>query len=149
MTLIIRPASQKDHNAWGVLRHKLWPHESTEQLTDELNLLVPAGYFCLLALQNEKEIGFLEYRVRSHANGTNDSPILFIEGMYVDVMYRRQGIGQALIDALRRIASEKGIFYIGSDAHAENQASIECHRKAGFTAGVPIINFLMTLKTTQ
>ena len=60
------------------------------------------------------------------------SPVAYVEGIYVKDEYRNQDIGTALIHYAEQWALEQGCIELASDALIENTASHEFHTKIGF-----------------
>ncbi len=85
--------------AWLSMRCSLWPESpATEHLCDMADTLA-RGHRVLLA-QDEAgtAVGFVEASIRNdYVNGTETSPVAFIEGLYVEPAQRRRGVGRALI----------------------------------------------------
>jgi len=96
------------------------------------------------SLQTEKETGFLYEKdnkyvgmmhlsVRSdYVNGTNTSPVVFIEAIYVLDDYRKSGIGKEFIKYAECCARQKGITQVASDCLLDNNLSEQFHKGCGF-----------------
>ena len=91
-------------------------------------------------------IGFLEVHLRDYAEGAeSSSPVGYLEGLYVDSEYRRQGIGGALVRAGEQWAWSQGCTEIASDAQIDNAVSIELHRRMGYAEVERQVCFLKRL----
>jgi len=144
--LTIRKTSPKDIDTWVQLRHALWPHYSQRYLRKELQQLRARGkYESLLAIIDKEPVGFVEFQKRLHAQGTIESPVLYIEGLYVCKKYRRLGIAQRLVDQVKKIAKAEGIKILASDAMLENKISQRAHKGFGFKETHRLVHFLMKL----
>src|SRR5688572_5222458 len=99
-TVTIRKAAFGDTAAWSKHRASLWPQLSApEHLLDiEADLRDPSK-ICLLALQSDDVVGFIELGLRSVVDGCDSSPVAYIEGWYVTPTARGQGIGRKLVEA--------------------------------------------------
>lgn len=79
-------------------------------------------------------LGFLSYRECSLPKSglTNEIPMLFIHHMGVKRIFYKQGIGTALMDAVCKIAGEKGIKRVQLDVWSRNSGAKEFFLKSGF-----------------
>ena len=83
-------------------------------------------YVCYL--ENEI-IAFAQCQLRyDYVEGTNSSPVGYLEGIYVDSMYRKQGIATKLLE-------------FASDCELNNRVSFNFHLRAGFEEANRIICF--------
>lgn len=86
--------------------------------------------------------GFAEAAIRhDYVNGTESSPVAFLEGIYVRPSARRQGVARALVDAVERWAAERGCGELASDALLDNDASHAMHRGLGFEETERVVYF--------
>ena len=69
-------------------------------------------------------VGFLELRVRDHAEGSDSHAVPHVEGWYVEAEHRRRRIGARLLAAAERWARAAGHAELASDASIDNAASI-------------------------
>jgi aminoglycoside 6'-N-acetyltransferase I len=77
--------------------------------------------------------GFLETRLRSHADGCDEShPVGYVEGWYVSEGWRRQGIGSDLLRAAEDWARRQGCKEMASDTRIDNLVSQRAHEALGF-----------------
>lgn len=58
---------------------------------------------------------------------------VFVAYMAVEPAARRRGIGQALLDAVERLAKERGVDYVSLMVTEENVAALGLYAGAGFT----------------
>ena len=91
--------------AWRQMRQALWPEMTEEENLRETEAMMTATsrFFVRIALNREdKPVGFVEATVRNdYVNGCATSPVVFLEGIYVEPRERRQGAARALADAVR------------------------------------------------
>jgi aminoglycoside 6'-N-acetyltransferase I len=78
--------------------------------------------------------------------GANQSPVAYIEGIYVEKEYQKQGIGTALIHYAEQWAKEQGCVELASDALIENTASYEFHTKVGFQEVERVVTFIKPIE---
>ena len=76
-----------------------------------------------------------------YVNGTNSSPVAFLEGIYVVAELRRKGTGSALVAAVSAWARSAGCSELASDALLENVSSHAVHRALGFQETERVVFF--------
>ena len=92
--------------------------------------------------ESDAVIGFIEAAVRTdYVNGTQSSPIAFLEGLYVVPEARRKGVARSLVSAVERWALDVGCREFASDASIENQLSHTVHRALGFQETERVVFF--------
>jgi aminoglycoside 6'-N-acetyltransferase I len=85
--------------------------------------------------------GFAEVAVRSYANGCETHPVPFLEGIWVDPQFRRQGIGRQLLAHAQAFLVVRGFRELGSDSEIDNHASHAAHRSWGFSETERVVYF--------
>jgi aminoglycoside 6'-N-acetyltransferase I len=85
--------------------------------------------------------GFLEVAIRSRANGCDSTPVGYIEGWYVDPDVRRQGVGEALVEAAEAWARSRGCRQMASDAELSNDVSHRAHGALGYQETARLVLF--------
>lgn len=144
----VRPAGQRDVPFWAALRSDLWPEGSVEEHRSELGEWLGAdGTLSLVAESDGELLGFLEGRLRSHADGCGTSPVAYLEGWYVAPPWRRKGVGRALVASFEGWARDSGCRELASDTWPENEASITAHRRLGFQEVDRLVTFRKCLET--
>jgi len=145
----IRVARAGDCAELSKLRATLWPESSVEDHARELELILTGRMpdtfplSVLVATNGEGGmVGFLEVRLRSHADGCDESrPVGYVEGWFVVEPFRRRGIGAALIAAAEDWARGQGCREMASDAEIENEVSQRAHLALGFEVSGRSVNF--------
>ncbi len=126
MVLITRMENE-DAAAVAELEKKCFSDPWTEAgLKDSLKR---ATYRMLTAKENGNVVGYIgAYMAADELNITN---------VAVDPQYRRQGIGEKLLDEMIRLAEQNRMTTIYLEVRISNQAAISLYRKAGFdNAGI-------------
>jgi len=130
----VRWASDDDRQTWLRLRHSLWPDCPEEIHRIEVEQALALGGGAPLAHHAQSGvIGFAEISLRhEHVEGTSSAPVAYLEGWFVEEAFRRQGVGQVLVEAAARWATERGLSELASDAELANVSSQNAHEALGF-----------------
>lgn len=125
------------------LAKMLWPDNAYKELHNLfLELIKDEHTVLFLAIDKGEYIGFAQCQLRfDYVEGTNSSPVGYLEGIYVLEEYRHQGIGRELVYACEKWSKSKGCVEFGSDVEFHNTASYEFHLKIGFLEQNRIICF--------
>ena len=91
-------------------------------------------------------IGFAEAALRrDYVNGTESSPVGFLEAWYVAPPWRGRGVGRALIAAVEGWTRGQGCAELASDALLDNTASHAAHAACGFEETERVVYFRKSL----
>lgn len=134
--------------AYCRLRNQLWPMGDEVCEREAVEILGDSRWAVFVArLDDGAVIGFLEVHLRDYAEGaeSSSSQVGYLEGLYIDSEYRRQGIGGALVRAGEQWAWSQGCTEIASDAQIDNAVSIELHRRMGYAEVERQVCFLKRL----
>jgi aminoglycoside 6'-N-acetyltransferase I len=131
--------------AWRQMRQALWPEMTEEENLRETEAMMTATsrFFVRIALNREdKPVGFVEATVRNdYVKGCATSPVVFLEGIYVEPRERRQGAARALADAVEEWGRKMDCREFASDALLENSDSHSMHRALGFEETERVVYF--------
>jgi aminoglycoside 6'-N-acetyltransferase I len=145
MDMPVRHCDESDLADWIDLRLQLWPGDHAEAFFAEArDMLAQPQRFGAWLLRDEKgrALGLAEASVRSdYVNGTEGSPVLFLEGIYVRDDARRQGVARALVRAVQTWGSARGCVDFASDAALDNSVSHALHRALGFVETERVVYF--------
>lgn len=98
-------------------------------------------------LRLREAIGLAEASLRSdYVNGTESSPVAFLEGLYVVPQARRKGVAASLVAAVCGWARGAGCRELASDAALENAISQVVHRALGFEETERVVFFRRVLE---
>lgn len=139
----IRRGTVDDAAQWAPLRQALWPDQDAVQLASEIEEMLASGTAVFLALDEQgAAIAFAEAALRhDYVNGTESSPVGFLEGWYVAPPWRGKGIGRALVAAAEAWSREQGCREFASDALLDNSASLAAHAGCGFEETERVVYF--------
>jgi len=142
-------ATTGDAADWAAMRQALWPktnpgtHDAdiAELLAvagDTINFIARAG--------DRRPAGFAEAGLRhDYVNGTESSPVAFLEGIFVEPAFRRTGVARQLIEAVETWARRQGCSELASDTGIANIASQKLHDALGFSETQRVVYFRKVL----
>lgn len=144
---MIKQATQQDALATATLALLLWPNHSLEAFAEEMaQLLKEDNAAIFLAYDQAKAIGFAQCQLRTdYVEGTNSSPVGYLEGLFVMPDYRQQGYARQLVVHCEQWAKNKGCQAFASDCEWHNEESLRVHLQLGFTEANRIICFTKKL----
>jgi phosphinothricin acetyltransferase len=141
----ITPCASVDQPGWLELRRALWPEGDEQAHRGEMAafLAQPERYGQFMAYGADgAATGFAEASIRAdYVNGTESSPVAFLEGLYVAPGARGQGIARSLVAAVERWAGGRGCDELASDALVDNDASHAMHLALGFEETERVVYF--------
>ena len=142
-------ADMSNLNEWVNLALKLFPESSfEEELELHKKILASENEAGLLYQKDEHYVAFMNLSIRSdYVNGTDTSPVVFVEAIYVLPDYRHQGIGKELIDYAESYARQKGISQLASDCFIDNLSSESFHKSCGFIEKERVICFVKNIES--
>jgi aminoglycoside 6'-N-acetyltransferase I len=118
------------------MRQALWPGADADELAEESTAYFAGSGALAMVMLCEAEgtvpLGMIELSLRSHADGCRSSPVPFVEGWYVVLGARRQGVGAALMAAAEAWARAGGYSELASDTDLDNDAGRRAHAGCGF-----------------
>lgn len=142
--------SDVGHPGWLALRAALWPQCSRGEYAAGMANKVahPGRYAAFVARDGGGDAaGFAEASIRTdRVNGTDASPVAFLEGLYVAPRTRRQGCARALVAAVAAWGRACGCGEFASDANLANTDSHAMHRALGFVETERVVYFRQLLR---
>lgn len=143
--MIIR-ADRTHAGAVARLAGMMWSHSAPELEEEFEKLLEDSGAAIFLCCVDGEHIGFAQCQLRrDYVEGTETSPVGYLEGVYIMEEYRRRGYGRMLVQSCENWAKEKGCREFASDCELDNHSSLHFHLHAGFREANRIICFVKTL----
>ena len=140
---MVKKATKQDCGILAQLAVQMWDSHGAEELEAEF-----AGM-----LENEQAVFFLQYvdglpvgfvqcgLRRDYVEGTESSPVGYLEGIFVREDYRSHGYAKALLSACEDWAKEMGCSEFASDCELDNDTSFRFHMAMGFEEANRIICF--------
>ena len=122
---------------------QLWPDNDLSDLKTEFTQLLSNPEAALfLAFDGEAAVGFAQCQLRhDYVEGTESSPVGYLEGIFVSESHRRRGYARLLLSACEVWVKTKGCREFASDCELVNTESLSFHLKVGFTEANRIICF--------
>ena len=146
----IERAAAEHIESWAELRAALWPDETVEHHRDDVIDTFLSGaprnaaFICRGA--DGAICGFAEVALRNdYVNGCGTSPVLFLEGIYVQPGDRRRGVGKSLCAAAAEWGRSLGCSEFASDAALDNAESLRFHAALGFDETERVVFFRRVL----
>ena len=145
--LSIGPLKPDEDSAWQQMRQKLWPECTPERHALERLFAERSGSAVFIARRDSEPLGFIELSTRhDHVNGSENYPVPYVEGWFVEESARGRGIGQALMQQAEEWARQRGFTELASDEEIENQLSIRKHLALGFREVARDVSFIKKLR---
>ena len=125
----------------------LWPSHTLQSLENEFREIMEKKESAFFVLEiNSVHAGFAQCQLRhDYVEGTDSSPVGYLEGIFVREEYRKQGHAKALLKSCERWAKSQGCLEFASDCELSNDASFRFHQNMGFKEAGRIICFTKKL----
>ncbi|TAI47760.1 GNAT family N-acetyltransferase [Flagellimonas allohymeniacidonis] len=133
-----------DFQAWLNMSLKLfkdYPAEETERGLVRMAQNPKCKTF--LAKFDNSAVGFITVSVRTdYVEGSKTSPTGYVEAIFVDAKYRKQGLAKLLFEKGEQWTKLQGCSEIGSDTWDWNLAAQDFHLKLGFQKEDVLVHFI-------
>jgi aminoglycoside 6'-N-acetyltransferase I len=143
--MLFTTAAKNDLSDWLAMALALWPYESKEDMESLFHTLYTSDNDEILIAKTDEGIavGFANISIRKdYVEGSNSSPVGYLEGIYVRPEFRKQGIAKRFIELAEDWSHKRGCTELGSDTEIENTESRNFHRHIGFTGESHIVHFI-------
>ena len=147
MQAIIKKATIGDAKTIAGLAIQMWKSNTVGELTEEFSDYISKGNcVVVLAMLDNCAIGFAQCGLRhDYVEGTDTSPVGYLEGIFVEEDYRKNGLAKDMLDACQKWAKEQGCTEFASDCELVNEDSLKFHLRMGFEEANRIICFTKKL----
>ena len=147
MSIQIKKAAAEDAEAAAVMAIKMWTSHTVNELDQGFaDAIRDPDSAVFLLTDDDKVVGFAQCGLRhDYVEGTESSPVGYLEGIFVEEPYRKQGCAGQLLDRCEKWAKEKGCSEFASDCGIDNEISRQFHLGAGFREANRIICFTKKL----
>lgn len=140
-------ADLKDIESVAKLAVLLWEDHTVGELIDTFSELIAKGktqFF--LKYENNIPVGFAQCQLRyDYVEGTQTTPVGYLEGIYIKQDYRKKGIAKELLAECEAWAKSNGCQEFASDCEIDNVDSFQFHKAVNFTEANRIICFTKKL----
>ena len=140
---LIQTAKKADSAVLAGLALQLWPENTVSGLKDEFEKLAEdADSVCFIKYADDRPVGFAQCQLRrDYVEGTETSPVGYLEGIFVPEAYRHRGYAKELLRCCEAWARQKQCSEFASDCAIGNDESLRFHLAAGFEEANRIICF--------
>ena len=140
--MILR-ANRKDSRVLAEMAVQMWSSHTVDGLETEFSE----------GIKNNKSVFFIKYRGNlpvgfaqcglrtDYVEGTDTSPVGYLEGIFVKADYRNRGYAKVLLSACEKWAKDMGCSEFASDCELDNIGSLKFHLAMGFDEANRIICF--------
>ena len=144
---MIRKATRDDAMNVAKLAIQMWEDNTLEGLTEDLAEIIASPESAVfLMYDRETAIGFAQCQLRhDYVEGTDSSPVGYLEGIFVEEGYRNKGYAKELLKQCEAWAKDMGCSEFASDCELTNTGSLAFHLKMGFEEANRVICFTKKL----
>lgn len=148
MDITYRKATFDDAQAIAVMAVKMWTSHTVNELAQGFaDAIRNPDCAVFILTDDDKAVGFAQCGLRhDYVEGTESSPVGYLEGIFVEEAYRKKGYAKQLLERCEEWAKEKGCSEFASDCEIDNEVSRQFHHGAGFREANRIICFTKKLK---
>ncbi|MBR2047282.1 MAG: GNAT family N-acetyltransferase [Oscillospiraceae bacterium] len=140
---MIRKATKDDSFVLAQMAVQMWDSHTADELEIEFSETQNNGQSVFfIKYLGEIPIGFAQCGLRKdYVEGTESSPVGYLEGIFVKEKYRKNGYAKELLCACEMWAKEAGCSEFASDCEIDNMDSFRFHMSVGFDEANRIICF--------
>lgn len=140
---MIKKAEITDVSELAQLAIQMWQNSAIFDLEQEFKQIVDSeNAVVFIKLVDNTPIGFAQCQLRTdYVEGTQTSPVGYLEGIFVLEEHRHKGYAKKLLNTCESWAKEQGCREFASDCELNNIGSYKFHMATGFTEANRIICF--------
>ncbi len=140
---MVQKATNDDSRVLAEMAVQMWDSHTVDELESGfIDALNNDGAVFFIKYLDSKPVGFAQCGLRTdYVEGTNTSPVGYLEGVFVKADYRNKGYAKELLDACEKWAKDKGCTEFASDCELNNSGSLKFHMAMGFEEANRIICF--------
>ena len=144
---MVRKAEAAHAGTIAGLAVQMWNTSTVPELTREfLDMMEQGKGQFFLKYDQGTPVGFAQCALRTdYVEGTETSPVGYLEGVFIQEAYRRKGYARELLSECEKWAKKKGCREFASDCEAVNDSSFRFHLAVGFGEANRIICFTKKL----
>ena len=140
---MVRIATNVDSRVLAEMAVQMWDSHTVDELeTEFVETLNDKQSSFFIKYINDLPVGFAQCGLRTdYVEGTESSPVGYLEGIFVKEEYRKNGYAKDLLFACEIWAKEIGCSEFASDCEIDNIDSFKFHMAMGFDEANRIICF--------
>ena len=140
---MIKRATSSDNRILAELAIQMWDSALLGELeADFAEIADSEKAVCFIKFSEDIPIGFAQCSLRNdYVEGTDSSPVGYLEGVFVKEEYRNKGYAKELLLTCEKWAKDMGCSEFASDCELTNENSLKFHLSAGFDEVNRIICF--------
>lgn len=144
---MIRKATVHDCHILAEMAIQMWNDNTLETLEAEfLESIERNQAIFFIKYLDDLPVGFAQCGLRTdYVEGTETSPVGYLEGIYVKAAYRKKGYARELLLTCEGWAKNMGCTEFASDCEIDNAESLKFHNAMGFEEANRIICFKKNL----
>ena len=134
-------ATIADSRVLAEMAIKMWSSHTVDELEEGfIEVLNNERAVLFIKRVNDLSVGFAQCGLRTdYVEGTNTSPVGYLEGIFVKADYRKIGYAKELLSACEKWAKDMGCTEFASDCELDNVGSLKFHLAMGFDEANRII----------
>ena len=144
---MVRKATISESLVLAEMAIQMWDSHTIDELETEFNETLndeQSAFF--IKYLNNVPVGFAQCSLRTdYVEGTETSPVGYLEGIFVKEDYRNNGYARELLLACEMWAKDMGCTEFASDCELDNTNSLKFHMAMGFGEANRIICFKKNL----
>lgn len=140
---MIKSAEKSEARILAELAIQMWNDNTLPDLEKMFEDLTQSDKaVCFIKYVDNTAVGFAQCQIRTdYVEGTDTSPVGYLEGIFIVEAYRRNGYAKELLKECEKWAKEKKCSEFGSDCDLDNIDSFRFHMAMGFEEANRIICF--------
>ena len=140
---MIRSAEKSDARILAELAIQMWNDSTVPDLEKEFeNLTQSDKAVCFIKYVDNTAVGFAQCQIRTdYVEGTETSPVGYLEGIFIVETYRHNGYAKELLKECEKWAKDKKCSEFASDCELDNNDSLRFHMAMEFEEANRIICF--------
>lgn len=144
---MIKRGKEEDISVLAELAIQMWESHSAAEMAEDLaEIMAKEDAQFFIKYEQKIPVGFAQCQLRhDYVEGTESSPVGYLEGIFVRADYRHRGYAGELLRECEKWAREKGCREFASDCELVNEDSRRFHMAMGFSEANRIICFTKEL----
>ena len=140
---MIKKAQAADAEILAGLAMQMWEDHDPAELAEEFrDLAEKEDAACFIRYDDSRPVAFAQCQLRyDYVEGTDSSPVGYLEGIFVSEEYRKNGFAAELLAECEKWAKDKGCTEFASDCELGNESSLKFHLSVGFEEANRLICF--------